>query len=50
MLNSWWNEGLIDPNYGAYTSTNAASNQLAAGKLGYVIFTPSECRASRTLR
>ncbi len=42
MLNSWWNEGLIDPNYGAYTSTNAASNQLAAGKLGYVIFTPSE--------
>ena len=42
MLNQWWTEGLIDPNYAAYTSTGAASTQLAAGNLGYVIFTPSE--------
>lgn len=42
MLNQWWKEGLIDPNYASYSSTGAASSQLAAGNLGYVIFTPSE--------
>jgi putative aldouronate transport system substrate-binding protein len=42
MLNQWWKEGLIDPNYASYSSTGAASSQLTAGNLGYVIFTPSE--------
>ncbi len=46
LLNAWWKEGLIDPNYGSYTDITKASSQLAAGNLGYVNFTPSQIQAN----
>jgi putative aldouronate transport system substrate-binding protein len=48
MLNAWWNEGLIDPNYGSYTDITVMTSQLAAGNLGYVNFTPSQIQANES--
>lgn len=42
MLNQWWNEGLIDPNYGSYAFTASCENVLTNDQLGYLIMTPSQ--------
>jgi putative aldouronate transport system substrate-binding protein len=45
MLNSWWNEGLIDPNWSSYSYTANLANAITNDLLGYIIFTPSEVAA-----
>jgi putative aldouronate transport system substrate-binding protein len=42
MLNGWWNEGLIDPNWSSFQYTANLANNITNDLLGYVIFTPSE--------
>ena len=42
MLNQWFSEGLIDPNYASYTSTNDMSQRITNSETGYVVFSPSE--------
>lgn len=42
LLNSWWNEGLIHPNYASFSDTQAMSSVLANGEVAAVVFTPSE--------
>jgi putative aldouronate transport system substrate-binding protein len=42
MLNQWWNEGLIDPNWSSFSYTANLANNITNDLLGYVIFTPSE--------
>ncbi len=42
LLNQWYKEGLIDPNYASYTDNNAMSNEITTDVLGCVAFTPSE--------
>ncbi len=42
MLNKWYSEGLIDPNYASFGSTQDMANEITTGKTGAVVFTPSE--------
>ncbi len=42
LLNQWWNEGLFDPNYASYGSTNDMADALSNSQIGCSIFTPSE--------
>ncbi len=42
LLSTWYAEGLIDPNYAAYTNNTEASNPITTDILGCVAFTPSE--------
>ncbi len=45
LLNQWYTEGLIDPNYSTYTDNTAMSNPITTDVLGCVAFTPSEVGA-----
>jgi putative aldouronate transport system substrate-binding protein len=50
MLNQWWNEGLIDPNWSSYGGGSAAvSTAQANGLLGCVIMTPSTVAGDEAL-
>ena len=42
MLNSWYNEGLIDPNFGSYDSTDSMRQPLTNDWVGTAVFNPSE--------
>ena len=45
LLNTWYKEGLIDPNYATYTNNTEMSNPITTDVLGCVTFTPSEVGA-----
>jgi putative aldouronate transport system substrate-binding protein len=50
MLNSWWNEGLIDPNWSAYAAGAAAIGTAQANdKLGCAVMTPSTVKGDEML-
>jgi putative aldouronate transport system substrate-binding protein len=50
MLNQWWNEGLIDPNWSSYTAGSAAiSTAQANSLLGCAIMTPSTVKGDESL-
>ena len=42
MLTTWYSEGLIDPNWQSYTSSQVMSDQITTDVTGYVCFNPSE--------
>ncbi len=42
MVNQWYTEGLISPDYASYGDNTMMSNPITTGELGCVIFTPSE--------
>lgn len=41
-LNGWYNEGLIDPNFGAYTTTDSLREPLTNNRIATSYFNPSE--------
>ncbi len=45
MVNQWYTEGLIDPNYNAYGDNTMMSNAITNGEVACVIFNPSEVSA-----
>ena len=45
LLNAWYSEGLIDPNYSSYGDNNAMASGIADGSIGCVVFNPSEVGA-----
>ena len=45
MLNQWFAEGLIDPNYNSYGDNNAMANAISNSEMACVIFNPSEVAA-----
>ena len=45
LLNKWYTEGIIDPNYSSYTDNNHMSNAIANGEVACVVFNPSEVAA-----
>jgi len=45
MLNQWFAEGLIDPNYNSYGDNNAMANAISNNEMACVIFNPSEVAA-----
>ena len=50
MLNAWWNEGLIDPNWSAYAAGAAAIGTAQANdKLGCAVMTPSTVGGDESL-
>jgi putative aldouronate transport system substrate-binding protein len=50
MLNQWWNEGLIDPNWSSYAAGAAAIGTAQANdKLGCAIMTPSTVAGDEAL-
>ncbi|MDD6188505.1 MAG: hypothetical protein PUB32_02860 [Clostridiales bacterium] len=45
MINQWYKEGLIDPNYTSNGDNTQMSNSITTGELGCIIFNPSEVAA-----
>ena len=42
LLNQWYEEGLIDPNYASFNDNTKMSNEITTGVVGCVVFNPSE--------
>ena len=42
LLNAWYNEGIIDPNFGSYTTTESLQEPLTTNRLATGYFNPSE--------
>ena len=42
MLNQWYSEGLINPNYASFGDNTAMSNEITTGVIGCVVLNPSE--------
>jgi putative aldouronate transport system substrate-binding protein len=49
MLNQWFNEGIIHPNYSSFGNTQEMTSVLTNGEVAACIFTPSEVEAWQNL-
>ncbi len=49
MLNQWFSEGIIHPNYSSFASTQEMTAELSNGEVAATIFTPSEVGAWQSM-